>query len=90
MEFSVNHPLIFVIVGIIVAFVLGQSVFFLVRALKRAKELGIAKETVTKTISSNFHHCACRCNFSWRSCAFKKPWRCASLASPFGNRLAFL
>ena len=40
MEFSVNHPLIFIIVGIIVAFVLGQSVFFLVRALKRAKELG--------------------------------------------------
>ena len=40
MEFSVNHPIIFIIVGIIVAFVLGQSIFFLVRALRRAKELG--------------------------------------------------
>ena len=53
MEFSVNHPIIFIIVGIIVAFVLGQSVFFLVRALKRAKELGIASNTVKKTVSSS-------------------------------------
>lgn len=53
MEFSVNHPLIFIIVGIIVAFVLGQSVFFLVRALKRAKELGIESATVKKTVSSS-------------------------------------
>ena len=31
---------------------LAQSVFFLVRAMKRAKELGITKSTVKKTISS--------------------------------------
>ena len=53
MEFNVNHPIIFIIVGIIVAFVLGQSVFFLVRALRRAKELGIATATVKKTVSSS-------------------------------------
>ena len=53
MQFSANHPIIFIIVGIIVAFVLGQAVFFLVRALKRAKELGIANTTVKKTISSS-------------------------------------
>lgn len=53
MEFSVNHPIIFIIVGIIIAFVLGQSIFFLVRALKRAKELGIAGSTVKKTVSSS-------------------------------------
>ena len=52
MEFSVNHPILFVIVGAIIALVLAQSVFFLVRAVKRAKELGIAKGTVTKTITS--------------------------------------
>lgn len=52
MEFSVNHPIIFVMVGAIIALVLAQSVFFLVRAVKRAKELGIAKGTVTKTITS--------------------------------------
>ena len=53
MDFSVNHPIIFVIVGAIIALVLAQSVFFLVRAMKRAKELGISKNTVKKTISSS-------------------------------------
>lgn len=52
MDFSVNHPMIFAIVGAIIALVLAQSVFFLVRAMKRAKELGITKSTVKKTISS--------------------------------------
>ena len=41
MEFNVNHPIIFLIVGIIIAVVLAQSVFFLVKALKRAKEIGM-------------------------------------------------
>ena len=45
MEFNVNHPILFVIAGLIVALVLGQSVFFLVKALKRAKELGM-KNTI--------------------------------------------
>ena len=52
MNFSVNHPILFVIVGAVIALVLGQSVFFLVRAMKRARELGIASSTVKKTISS--------------------------------------
>ncbi len=52
MDFNVNSPIIYVIVGAIVALVLAQSVFFLVKALKRAKQLGIEKSTVKKTISS--------------------------------------
>lgn len=52
MEFNVNHPILYVIVGAIIALVLAQSFFFLFRAMKRAKELGIAKDTVKKTISS--------------------------------------
>ena len=52
MEFNVNSPILYVIVGAIIALVLAQSVFFLVRALKRAKQLGIASSTVKKTISS--------------------------------------
>lgn len=52
MDFSVNSPILFVIVGAIIALVLAQSVFFLVKACKRAKELGISKSTVKKTISS--------------------------------------
>lgn len=53
MEFSANSPIIFIVVGIIIATVLAQSVFFLVRALKRAKQLGIAGSTVKKTVSSS-------------------------------------
>ena len=52
MQFHVNHPILFVIVGAVIALVLGQSVFFLVRAMKRAKALGISSSTVKKTISS--------------------------------------
>ena len=52
MKFGVNHPILFVIVGAVIALVLAQSVFFLVRAMKRAKALGISSSTVKKTISS--------------------------------------
>ncbi len=52
MEFSPYSPILYIIVGAIIALVLGQSIFFLVRACKRAKELGISKQTVKKTISS--------------------------------------
>ncbi len=53
MEFSVNHPILYLLVGIVIAAVLGQSVFFLVRALRRAKELGIESAVVKKTVSSS-------------------------------------
>ncbi len=52
MEFSVNHPILFILVGIIIAIVLAQSVYFLLKALRRAKELGIETGTLKKTISS--------------------------------------
>ena len=52
MTFNVNHPILYGIVGAIIALVLGQSVYFLLRALKRARELGIEKSTLKKTISS--------------------------------------
>ena len=56
MNFSVNHPILFLIVGIIIFFVLAQSVFFLVKALKRAKELGMDTKKIRKIIFnlSNF------------------------------------
>ncbi len=52
MNFQVNHPILYIIVGVIIAIVLAQSVFFLLRAMKRAKELGITSSTLRKTISS--------------------------------------
>ena len=51
MSFNVNHPLLFVIVGAIIAVVLAQSAFFLARAIKRAKELGLG-EHIKKTVIS--------------------------------------
>lgn len=53
MEFNVNSPILFVIVALIIAGVLGQSVYFLIKAIKRAKELGIKKDTIKNTISSS-------------------------------------
>lgn len=53
MEFSVNHPILFMLVGVIIAAVLAQSVYFLVKAMRRAKQLGITKATVKSTITSS-------------------------------------
>ena len=52
MEFSVNHPILFVLVGAIIAAVLAQSIYFLVKAMRRAKALGIAGSTIKATIGS--------------------------------------
>ncbi len=52
MEFSVNSPIIFVMVGIVIAIVLAQSIFFLVRAMRRAKELGMDSGVLRKTIKT--------------------------------------
>ena len=37
----------------VVFFVVAQALFFLVRAVKRAKELGIANQTIKNTIVSS-------------------------------------
>ena len=50
MEFSVNHPILFVLVGIIIAAVLGQSVYFLLKSVKRAKEIKMDSALIRKTI----------------------------------------
>ena len=50
MEFSVNHPILFVLVGIIIAAVLGQSVYFLIKSVRHAKKIGMNMEKIKKTI----------------------------------------
>ena len=52
MEFHVNHPVLFVLVGIILAAVIGQSVYFLVKSYRRAKEKGMDMTKVHKTIKT--------------------------------------
>ena len=50
MEFSVNHPILFVIVGIIIAVVLAQSVYFLLKSIHRAKVLKMDPKVIKKTV----------------------------------------
>ena len=52
MEFYVNHPILFLLAGLLVAVVLGQSVYFLVKALRRSRELGMDQERIRKTIKT--------------------------------------
>ena len=52
MEFYVNHPILFVLAGLLVAVVLGQSVYFLVKALRRSRELGMDQAKIKKTIKT--------------------------------------
>ena len=52
MEFNVNSPILFVIVGIVILAVLGQSVYFLVRAWRRANQLGMDKTMLKKTVTT--------------------------------------
>jgi len=49
-EFSVNSGFLYAIAGVVVVFVIAQSVFFLAKALLRAKALGIGGRTLRKTV----------------------------------------
>ena len=53
MVFNPNHPIIYAIVALIIALVIGQAVFFMVKALKRAKQIGMAKEKIKKAITTS-------------------------------------
>ena len=50
MEFHVNHPVLFILAGLAVAVVLAQSVYFLVKALRRSKAIGMDQARIRKTI----------------------------------------
>lgn len=44
MNFNINHPVLFLMVAIIIFIVLAQSIFFLVKAWRRGKEIGMDKK----------------------------------------------
>ena len=50
MEFSVNSPVLFLLAGIIVAVVLAQSVYFLVKAWRRGREIGMPMDKLKKVV----------------------------------------
>ena len=52
MDFK-NSQFMFLLGGIVGAFVIAQSLYFLIKALKRGKALGITGSVVKKTIFSS-------------------------------------
>ena len=48
MKFNINHPILFLLAGIIVLAVLGQSLYFLRKAWKRAKEIGMPMDKLKR------------------------------------------
>ena len=52
MEFNTNSTFLYLIAVLVIVFVLAQSVFFLVRAYRRGKELGMDAKKLNKTILS--------------------------------------
>ena len=52
MDFK-SQPALYLIAGAVILFVLGQSVFFLVKAWKRGQELGIDKKKLRNSVTSS-------------------------------------
>lgn len=52
MKFSPNSSFLYAVAMAIIAFVLAQSVFFLVRAWKRGKQIGLSTAKLRKTVIS--------------------------------------
>ena len=50
MEFRINHPILFLLVGVIIAAVLAQSIYFLIKSIRRARALGMDMGKIKKTI----------------------------------------
>ncbi len=50
MAFYTNHPILFVLAGVLIAVVLAQSVYFLVKALRRSQQLGMDQKKIRKTM----------------------------------------
>ncbi len=53
MPFNVNDPFLYAVTGVVLLFVIAQSVFFMAKAIKRARGLGIGQAVIRKTIFSS-------------------------------------
>lgn len=52
MEFNINSTFLYLLAVCVVLFVLVQSIFFLIRAYRRGKQIGMTTETLRKTVVS--------------------------------------
>lgn len=53
MPFTVNDPFLYIVSGVVILFVIAQSVFFMSKAIKRAKRLNISRAVIRQTIFSS-------------------------------------
>jgi len=52
-EFDVNSPVLYLIASIVIIFVISQSVFFIIKAWRRAVSLGMDKKILRQTVLSS-------------------------------------
>jgi len=52
-EFDVNSPFLYLLAVVVVVFVLAQSTFFLVKAWRQARRMGIEKAQLRRVVSSS-------------------------------------
>lgn len=52
-EFHLDDPIMFVLYGVVLAFVVALCLFYILSALKRAKQLGIESAKIKKVVSSS-------------------------------------
>ena len=52
-DFNLNSPFLFTIAGAVILFVVAQAVFFLIKAVRRAKVIGMDMKSVKKTMVSS-------------------------------------
>lgn len=53
MNFSPNSTFLFIVAGCVIIFIIAQSIFFLIRAYKRAQIIGMDMSQIKKTIISS-------------------------------------
>lgn len=51
--FDKNDPILYILYGIVLAFVVALSLYYMLTAIKRAKKLGIPQEKIKKVISTS-------------------------------------
>lgn len=52
-EFSLRDPMVFILYGIVLAFVVALSLYYMISAFKRAKQLGIESSKIKKVITTS-------------------------------------
>ena len=79
--FNPNDFFLFALVSVVILFILAQSVYFLIKAWRRAKELGFTAAVLKKTAvsSATFTIAACRCLGCGSASSARSPMSCRLL-----------